>query len=147
MHQKPNIVFIMADDLGYQELGCYGQKKIRTPNIDQMAAEGIRFTDFYSASPVCAPARCCLMTGMHGGHAYIRDNGEVGGWDTFAGQTPLPDGAETIASVLKRAGYTAGAFGKWGLGGVDTSGDPLERGFDRFFGYNCQRHAHNYYPR
>lgn len=144
--KKPNIIFIMADDLGYQELGCYGQKKIKTPNIDGLASEGMMFTDYYTGSAVCAPARCNLMTGMHGGHAYVRDNGEVGGWDTFNGQTPLPSGTETIATVLKRQGYATGAFGKWGLGRVDSTGDPLNLGFDHFVGYNCQRHAHNLYP-
>ena len=144
---KPNIVFIMCDDLGYQEVGCYGQTKIKTPNIDRFAAEGMKFTDYYTGSAVCAPARCVLMTGKHGGHAYIRDNGEVGNWDSFNGQTPLPEGTETIASVLKQQGYATAVFGKWGLGGVNSSGDPLNLGFDRFFGYNCQRHAHNLYPK
>lgn len=145
--ERPNIVFIMADDLGYAELGCYGQKLIRTPNIDRMAAGGMRFTDFYSSSAVCAPARCCLMTGKHGGHATIRDNYEIGEWDSFRGQLPLPQGTETVASVLKGRGYATGCFGKWGLGEPGSSGDPLKQGFDRFFGYNCQRHAHNLYPR
>ncbi len=145
--RPPNIIFIMTDDLGYQELGCYGQKKIKTPNIDQLAAEGMKFTDYYSGSAVCAPARCNLVTGKHGGHAYVRDNGEIGGWDTYNGQTPLPAGQENFATLLKKQGYATGAFGKWGLGRVDSTGDPLEQGFDRFFGYNCQRHAHNLYPR
>ena len=144
--KKPNIVFIMADDLGYRELGCYGQKKIKTPNIDQLAAEGMKFTDFYTGSAVCGPARCNLATGMHGGHAFIRDNHEVGTWESFDGQLPLPAGTETFASVLKQQGYATGAFGKWGLGGVDSTGDPLNMGFDHFVGYNCQRHAHNLYP-
>jgi arylsulfatase A len=148
----PNIIFIMADDLGYAELGCYGQRKIKTPNIDNMAAEGMRFTQHYTSAPVCAPARCSLMTGKHGGHALVRDNSEqhpaeylLG--DSFGGQYPLPAGTVTIARVLQQAGYVTGAFGKWGLGGVGTSGDPLNQGFDRFFGYNCQRHAHNLYPK
>jgi arylsulfatase len=136
----------MADDLGYRELGCYGQKKIKTPNVDKMAAEGMRFTDYYTGSAVCAPARCNLMTGMHGGHAYVRNNSEVGGWETFKGQLPLPAETVTIAEVLKKQGYATGAFGKWGLGGVGSTGDPLDQGFDRFFGYNCQRHAHNLFP-
>lgn len=144
--RKPNIVFIMADDLGYGELGCYGQEKIKTPNIDQLAAEGMMFTDYYSGSAVCAPARCNLMTGKHGGHAFVRDNYEIGYWESFDGQLPLPAGTETIASMLKQQGYTTGAFGKWGLGGPNSAGDPLNLGFDRFFGYNCQRHAHNLYP-
>jgi arylsulfatase len=148
---RPNIVLIMADDLGYAELGCYGQQKIKTPNIDAMAAEGMRFTQHYTSAPVCAPARCCLMTGRHAGHALVRDNAErhppdyLFG-DTFGGQYPLPADTVTMARVLQQAGYVTGAFGKWGLGGVGTSGDPLNQGFDRFFGYNCQRHAHNLYP-
>jgi arylsulfatase A-like enzyme len=121
--KKPNIIFIMADDLGYKELGCYGQQKIKTPNIDRLADEGMRFTDYYSGSAVCAPARCNLMTGMHGGHAYVRNNSEVGGWDSFRGQIPLPAGTVTAARVLKRVGYTTGAFGKWGLGEVGSTGD------------------------
>jgi arylsulfatase len=137
----------MADDLGYQELGCYGQKKILTPNIDKLAFEGMMFTDYYTGSAVCAPARCSLLTGEHGGHAYVRDNHEIGGWNTFNGQLPLPKGTETLVSLLKKKGYTTGAFGKWGLGAVDSTGDPLEVGFDTFLGYNCQRHAHNLYPR
>jgi len=148
--RKPNIIFIMADDLGWQELGCYGQKKILTPNIDRLAAEGMRFTDYYTGSAVCAPARCNLMTGMHGGHAIVRNNFEAkpsAFGDSFGGQYPLPEGTVTIASMLKQAGYATGCFGKWGLGGVGTSGDPLKQGFDRFFGFNCQRHAHNLYPR
>ena len=145
-NKKPNIIFIMADDLGYKELGCYGQQKIKTPNVDKIAAEGMLFTDYYTGSAVCAPARCNLMTGMHGGHAYVRNNSEVGGWETFRGQIPLPAETVTIAEMLKLRGYATGAFGKWGMGGVDSTGDPLNQGFDRFFGYNCQRHAHNLFP-
>ncbi|MBN1443433.1 MAG: sulfatase-like hydrolase/transferase, partial [Planctomycetes bacterium] len=144
--RPPNVIYILADDLGYAELGCYGQKIIRTPNIDRLASEGLRFTQFYAGSAVCAPSRCVLMTGLHGGHAFVRDNHEIGGWETFRGQIPLPAGSATIAEMLKRKGYATGCFGKWGLGGVGSSGDPLRQGFDRFFGYNCQRHAHNYYP-
>ncbi len=144
---KPNIIFIMADDLGYAELGCYGQKKIETPNIDRLATEGMRFTDHYTGSAVCAPARCTLMTGLHGGHAYIRSNSEVGTWDSFRGQLPIPAETVTIAEVLKQRGYVTGAFGKWGLGEPGSTGDPLNQGFDRFFGYNCQRHAHNLFPK
>jgi arylsulfatase len=144
---RPNIIFIMADDLGYAELGCYGQKRIETPNIDRLAAEGMRFSDCYSGSAVCAPARCILLTGRHGGHAYIRNNSEVGEWDSFRGQLPLPAETFTVAELLKRRGYVTGAFGKWGLGEVGSTGDPLNQGFDRFFGYNCQRHAHNLHPR
>lgn len=138
----PNIILILADDLGYGELGCYGQKKIRTPNLDRMAAEGIRFTQAYSGSPVCAPSRCVLMTGLHTGHAYIRDNKAV----QPEGQEPIPDETVTIAEILKGAGYATGAAGKWGLGPVGSSGDPNRQGFDFFFGYNCQAHAHNFYP-
>ncbi|MFB0553218.1 MAG: arylsulfatase [Phycisphaerae bacterium] len=145
--KKPNIIFIMADDLGYRELGCYGQQKIKTPNIDRLAEEGMRFRQYYTGSAVCAPARCNLMTGKHGGHAYVRNNSEIGGWDSFRGQLPLPAETVTIASLLKQQGYATGAFGKWGLGEVGSTGDPLNQGFDRFVGYNCQRHAHNLYPK
>jgi arylsulfatase len=150
--RQPNIIYIMADDLGYNELGCYGQKKIETPNIDRLATQGMRFTQHYTSAPVCAPARCSLMTGRHGGHALVRNNMEFRPDDylfddTFGGQYPLPKGTVTLGSMLKEAGYACGAFGKWGLGGVGTSGDPLKQGFDRFFGFNCQRHAHNLFPR
>jgi arylsulfatase len=145
--RKPNIVFIMADDLGYQELGCYGQQKIKTPHIDRMAVEGMRFRQYYTGSAVCAPARCNLMTGKHGGHAYVRSNYGIGNRGSFQGQLPLPVDTVTIASLLRQQGYITGAFGKWGLGGVGSTGDPLNQGFDRFFGYNCQGHAHNLYPK
>jgi arylsulfatase A len=150
--KKPNIVYIMADDLGYAELGCYGQKKIKTPNIDKLAAEGMMFTQHYSGNPVCAPSRCALMTGLHTGHAQIRANKEVGGkegWvlgSTIGGQWPLEAGTMTVAGILKDAGYTTGAFGKWGLGRVGTTGDPNKQGFDHFYGYICQRQAHTFYP-
>jgi arylsulfatase A len=153
--RPPNIVFLLADDLGYAELGCYGQKVIRTPNIDRIAAEGIRFTQFYSGNAVCAPARCNLMTGKHPGHAYIRDNGnppgredlrEQYGWE-FPGQNPIPEDEVTIAEMLKQKGYATGAMGKWGLGHVGTTGDPNRQGFDLFYGFNCQVHAHNHYPK
>ena len=140
--RPPNIVFIMADDLGYCELGCYGQKRIRTPTIDRLAAEGMRFTQHYAGNAVCAPSRCVLMTGKHPGHASIRNNREI----KPEGQQPIPAGEVTIAELLGDLGYVCGAFGKWGLGGPGSSGDPLRQGFDRFFGYNCQRHAHSYYP-
>jgi len=140
--RQPNIVFILADDLGYSDLGCYGQQKIRTPNIDRLAAEGMRFTQHYSGDAVCAPSRCVLMTGMHPGHAFIRDNREV----QPEGQWPIPANAVTIARLLQSRGYRTGAFGKWGLGGPGSTGDPLKQGIDRFYGYNCQRAAHNYYP-
>ncbi|MCH8275648.1 MAG: arylsulfatase [Armatimonadetes bacterium] len=144
----PNIILIVADDLGYKELGCYGQTKIRTPNIDRIAAEGIRFMQFYSGSPVCAPSRCALLTGMHTGHSYIRDNYEMGGWerDATEGQLPIPDGTATIGRVLQAAGYTTAVIGKWGLGGPGSSGEPNNQGFDHWYGYLCQRVAHNYYP-
>ncbi len=140
----PNIILIVADDLGYNELGCYGQEIIKTPFIDQLAENGIRFTQFYSGSPVCAPSRCVLMTGQHTGHAYIRDNFEVKGGDGFWGQKPLADSLITLAEKLKERGYATGAMGKWGLGKVGSEGDPNNQGFDLFFGYNCQRHAHNH---
>lgn len=144
----PNIVYILADDLGYNEVGCYGQSKIRTPNLDRLAAEGIRFTQHYSGSPVCASSRCVLMTGKHTGHAYIRGNKEMGGWgpDEPEGQWPLADEEVTVAELLKQRGYATCAIGKWGLGGPGSVGHPLFQGFDRFYGYLCQRVAHNYYP-
>ncbi len=135
--RPPNIVFILADDLGYGELGCYGQKKIRTPNVDRMAREGMRFTHCYAGSSVCAPSRSCLMTGLHAGHAPVRING--GGY-------PLRDDDVTVAEVLRKAGYATGCFGKWGLGPEDTTGHPNRQGFDEFFGYLHQVHAHFYYP-
>ncbi|RPI20016.1 MAG: N-acetylgalactosamine-6-sulfatase [Acidobacteria bacterium] len=138
----PNIVFILADDLGYGDVGCFGQQKIRTPNIDKLAASGIRFTRHYSGSPVCAPSRGVLMTGLHSGHAVIRNNKEI----QPEGQPPLPAGTQTLARLLQKSGYRTGCFGKWGLGFPGSPGEPLRQGFDRFFGYNCQRHAHNYYP-
>lgn len=152
--RTPNIILVLADDLGWKELGCYGQEKIRTPHLDRMAAEGMRFTQFYTGAPVCAPARCNLLTGKHAGHAYIRNNGEIKasqykleGATIFGGQTPLAKDELTIAEVLKTRGYVTGCFGKWGLGAAGSEGDPLKQGFDRFYGYNCQRHAHNLYPK
>jgi arylsulfatase A len=141
---RPNIVFIIADDLGYGDLGCYGQTKIRTPNIDRLATEGMRFTDHYSGSNVCAPSRCVLMTGKHPGHGYIRDNQQAKGF--AEGQEPVPRGLLQLPILLKKLGYTLGGFGKWGLGPVGSTGDPLAQGFDRWFGYNCQAVAHNYFP-
>ncbi|MBY0528345.1 MAG: arylsulfatase [Gemmataceae bacterium] len=140
--KPPNIVFILADDLGTFELGCYGQKKIKTPNIDRLAADGIRFTNFYAGNAVCAPSRCVLMTGKHPGHAFIRTNVSV----KPEGQQPIPADSITIAKLLKAKGYATGATGKWGLGPVGSTGDPNKQGFDLFFGYNCQGHAHSYYP-
>ncbi|HMO15615.1 MAG TPA: arylsulfatase [Pirellulaceae bacterium] len=132
----PNLIFILADDLGYGDLGCYGQKFIKTPRIDALAAGGLRFTDFYAGSTVCAPSRCSLMTGLHTGHAWIRGNG----------RKSLRHEDVTIAEVLREAGYFNGICGKWGLGMEDTVGIPTEQGFDYFFGYLDQGHAHNYYP-
>ncbi len=140
--RPPNIILLMADDLGYAELGCYGQKIIRTPNVDRLATEGMKFTQFYAGSPVCAPSRCVLMTGKHTGHSWVRNNREI----QPEGQEPLPPEEVTIAELLKAQGYATGAMGKWGLGFIDTTGDPNQQGFDLFFGYNCQRHAHNHYP-
>jgi arylsulfatase A len=144
----PNIVLILADDLGYGELGCYGQTKIRTPNIDRLAKEGMRFTQHYSGAPVCAPSRCTLMTGLHSGHAEIRGNLQASKSDPkfTEGQHPISAGAVTIAELMRQQGYTTGAMGKWGLGPVGSSGAPHEQGFDLFFGYNCQAVAHSYFP-
>jgi arylsulfatase len=142
--KPPNIVFIIADDLGYGDLGCYGQKKIRTPNIDRLATEGMRFTAHYSGSNVCAPSRCVLMTGKHPGHGYIRDNRQAKGFPE--GQEPVPADTLQLPLLLRKQGYTLGGFGKWGLGPVGSTGDPLKQGFDRWYGFNCQGVAHNYYP-
>ena len=155
----PNILLILADDLGYGELGCYGQEKIETPHIDRLAEQGMRFTQFYSGSPVCAPSRCVLLTGKHTGHAHIRGNdewrerGEV--WNfakavedpNLEGQRPLPLGTPTLGSLLQKQGYTTAIVGKWGLGAPLTEGIPNKQGFDFFYGYNCQRQAHTYYPK
>jgi arylsulfatase A-like enzyme len=134
--RKPNIIFILADDLGYGDLGCYGQARIQTPHIDALAAEGMRFTDAYAGSTVCAPSRCALMTGMHTGHCTVRGNKLV----------PLRPEDTTVAEVLKAAGYTTGLIGKWGLGEPETTGIPNRKGFDYFYGYLNQHHAHNFYP-
>lgn len=143
-----NVIFILADDLGWGELGSYGQKKILTPNLDRLAKEGSRFTQHYSGAPVCAPSRCVLMTGKHLGHAEIRGNLPapklLPQYDE--GQYPLSESAITLAQVFQKAGYATGAMGKWGLGPVGSSGDPNKKGFDLFFGYNCQSVAHSYYP-
>ncbi len=143
---KPNIIFILADDLGYGEVGCYGQEKIKTPHLDQLAKEGLRFTHHYTGAAVCAPARCTLLTGRHLGNAEIRSNGDSKNGRPFPGQWPISDEAITIAEVLKAAGYITGGFGKWGLGPTDSTGSPMTQGFDRFYGYNCQRNAHSFYP-
>lgn len=144
--EKPNIVFILADDLGWAELGCYGQEKIQTPRIDSLARDGMKFTRTYSGNAVCAPSRCVLMTGKHPGHATVRNNVAMKSRGEPEGQFPLPAGEETIASLLTQNGYKCGAFGKWGLGNTQSTGNPLKKGFHRFFGYNCQGHAHSYYP-
>lgn len=150
---RPNIIYILADDLGYAELGSYGQKIIQTPNIDRIASEGIRFTNHYAGQAVCAPSRCALMTGKHMGHAYIRNNGNPPRRETdqdkgiFPGQHPIPDETVTVAELLKARGYATAAYGKWGLGFEGSTGDPLKQGFDDFGGFLCQVHAHNHYPR
>jgi arylsulfatase A len=138
----PNVIFLLADDLGYADLGCYGQRKIKAPNIDKLAAEGMRFTQFYAGSPVCAPSRCVLLTGKHTGHASIRDNGEL----PTEGQRPIPSGTFTLGHLLQKVGYKTACIGKWGLGGPGSTGEPNKQGFDYFYGYLCQREAHNYYP-
>lgn len=138
----PNIVYILADDLGYGDLSVYGQSKFTTPNIDKMAEQGMLFTQHYSGNTVCAPSRSSLMTGQHTGHTPIRGNKE---WKP-EGQWPIPDTAFTMAEMLKQQGYATGAFGKWGLGYPGSEGAPNNQGFDEFYGYNCQRLAHNYYP-
>ena len=140
--RKPNIILIVADDLGYSQLGCYGEKRIKTPSLDRLAAGGVRFTDAYSGSPVCAPSRCVLMTGMHSGHAQIRDNMEI----QPEGQGPLAEGTPNLPALLKAEGYATAAVGKWVLGFPGSTGDPGKQGIDFFYGYNCQRHAHNHYP-
>jgi len=155
---SPNIIYILADDLGYGEVGYNGQEIIKTPNIDLLATNGMVFTQHYSGAPVCAPARYSLITGKHMGHSYIRGNdewrerGEV--WDyikafsdtSLEGQRPIPENTVTIGKLLQKAGYTTGMFGKWGLGAPETVGVPNLQGFDTFYGYNCQRQAHNLYP-
>src|SRR5437660_5482376 len=132
---KPNVIFILADDLGYGDLGCYGQKQIQTPNIDRLVTEGMRFSQCYAGSTVCAPSRCALMTGLHTGHATIRGNAAV----------PLGPDDVTVAELLQKAGYHTGLIGKWGLGTENTSGLPQKHGFDEFVGYLSQTHAHDYY--
>jgi arylsulfatase A len=140
--KNTNIIFIIADDLGYGDVGVNGQKKIETPNIDRLAKMGVRFSQFYAGTSVCAPSRSSLMTGLHTGHTPVRGN------KTYQpeGQTPLPDSSITFPMLLQKGGYATAAFGKWGLGFITTSGDPQKKGFDEFYGYNCQTLAHNYYP-
>lgn len=155
---QPNIIYILADDLGYGELGSYGQQIIETPNLDNLAQQGMTFSNHYSGAPVCAPARCVLLTGKHAGHAYIRGNDEWrergAVWDYQAmfenpnleGQRPIPEDSVTIGDLLKTAGYQTAIIGKWGLGGPMTEGIPNRQGFDYFYGYNCQRQAHTLFP-
>jgi arylsulfatase A len=140
--RKPNFIFLMLDDAGYGDVSCFGQKHFETPNIDRMAKQGMKLTDFYASSTVCAPSRCSLMTGVHTGQAVVRGNHEI----KPEGQFPLPKETLTIPKLLKQAGYTSGMFGKWGLGSPGSSGDPINQGFDRFFGYNCQRQSHTFFP-
>ena len=139
---KPNIIYIVADDLGYGDIGCYGQQKIKTPNIDRLATEGMLFTQHYAGCPVSAPSRCSLMTGLHTGHTQIRGNKEI----MPEGQQPMQADTYTISKLMKSAGYNTGLFGKWGLGTPESESTPTTMGFDEFFGYNCQRKAHSYYP-
>ncbi|NQU55227.1 MAG: sulfatase-like hydrolase/transferase, partial [Bacteroidetes bacterium] len=158
INPQPNIIYILADDLGYAELGCYEQDKIETPNIDQLAKEGMMFSQHYSGSAVCAPSRSVLLTGKHSGHTDIRNNGP---WSsrgdvqnifamlkdsTLEGNLPLQDETITIGNLLQNAGYKTGMSGKWGLGAPHTNSIPTKKGFDFFIGYNCQRIAHTYYP-
>ena len=155
---KPNIIYILADDLGYGDLGVYGQEKIETPNLDELARNGMIFTQHYTGAPVCAPARYMLLTGKHAGHSYIRGNDEWkergNVWDyremiidsTLEGQRPIPQNTILFPQLLQKEGYTTGMIGKWGLGAPHTNSIPTKMGFDFFFGYNCQRQAHTYYP-
>ena len=158
LDNQPNVVFILADDLGYGEIGILGQKKIETPNIDQLAKNGMILTDHYTGSPVCAPSRAILLTGLHSGNNPIRGNdewkerGNVWSFEAMfnnpelEGQRPLPDSIITVADILRSKGYKTGMFGKWGLGAPNTNSIPNNKGFDFFYGYNCQRQAHTFYP-
>ncbi|MCD8313165.1 MAG: arylsulfatase [Bacteroidales bacterium] len=140
--RRPNVVFILADDLGYGDITPYGQQRILTPNLERLASQGMLFTQAYAGCTVSAPSRCALMTGMHTGHTFVRGNYEV----DPEGQVPMPEGTFTLGTLFHEAGYATGAFGKWGLGYPGSESDPLKVGFDEFFGYNCQRRAHSYYP-
>ncbi|WP_293304048.1 sulfatase-like hydrolase/transferase, partial [Pedobacter sp. UBA5917] len=140
--KKTNVIFILADDMGYGDLGSYGQTKIETPNIDKLAAGGIRFTQFYAGTSVCAPSRASLMTGLHTGHTPVRGNYEI----KPEGQFPLPDSAFIMPEMFKAAGYKTGVFGKWGMGYPGSEGDPVKQGVDQFYGYNCQRESHDFFP-
>jgi arylsulfatase A len=141
--RRPNIIYILADDLGYGDVSCYGQEKFETPHIDSLANGGIKFTQHYAGSTVCAPSRCVLMTGLHTGHCFIRGN--KGADLQPEGQFPMPVGTVTMPTLLRQAGYVSGMFGKWGLGYPGSVSDPMEY-FDEFYGYNCQGSAHGYYP-
>jgi arylsulfatase A-like enzyme len=146
---RPNIIFLLADDLGYGDIGAFGQTKFRTPNLDQLARDGTKFTNHYSGHNVCAPSRCVFMTSKHPGHGYVRDNrGGVGVGDGIGGegQEPVPANELTLPLTLKKLGYSNGGFGKWGLGSIPSTGSPLKQGFDHFFGFNDQAVAHNHYP-
>jgi arylsulfatase A len=140
---KPNIIFILSDDLAQGDIGAYGQELIQTPRIDRMAKEGTRFTQAFCGTSVCAPSRASLITGLHSGHCPVRGNWEIAKGE---GQYPLPAETVTVAEILKSAGYATACMGKWGMGMFGTTGNPLQQGFDHFFGYNCQRHAHSYFP-
>ncbi len=140
--KRPNVIYILADDLGYGDLSCYGQEKFETPHIDTLAKQGIQFSQHYSGSTVCAPSRCALLTGLHTGHCPVRGNAEL----KPEGQQPMPADTYTVAKFMQEAGYKTALFGKWGLGGPGSVSEPLKMGFDRFYGYNCQRIAHCYYP-
>lgn len=140
--RPPNVIFVLSDDIAQGDLGCYGQELIQTPNLDRMAAEGTRYNQFYCGTSVCAPSRSSFFTGLHSGHCPVRGNYEL----APEGQFPLPAETVTIAEVAKEAGYATATFGKWGMGYFDTTGAPAKQGVDHFFGYNCQRHAHSYFP-
>ena len=144
--KSPNVIYIMADDLGIGDLGCYGQRQIKTPNIDGIAQNGMKFMQHYSGSTVSAPSRCALITGKHMGHAAIRGNAKVAGSDGLLYETPLPAGEVTVADIFKTKNYVTGCVGKWGMGGPGTEGMPGKHGFDYFYGYLGQRFAHSYYP-
>ncbi|MEK7413163.1 MAG: arylsulfatase [Planctomycetota bacterium] len=143
---RPNIILIVADDLGYGDVSCYGQKRFTTPHIDRLANEGIRFTQAYAGSTVCAPSRCSLFTGLHTGHAVVRGNKPSSERDGFASNTPLPEGTVTWPALLAQSGYATGMFGKWGLGAPGNSGEPAKMGLAEFLGYCDQTEAHDYYP-
>ncbi|MEY4917162.1 MAG: Arylsulfatase, partial [Verrucomicrobiota bacterium] len=144
---KPNIIFILSDDLAQGDLGCYGQQLIKTPNLDRMATEGTRYTQAYCGSSICAPSRTSLMTGLDIGHSPVRGNREIKATQSAygAGQLPLPESTVTVAQILKSASYATACTGKWGMGQFDTTGSPLKKGFDHFFGYNGQVQAHEYF--